>query len=188
MLSRRSSLTTAPRRPPSRKKRMNQLDEADVARAREMFAQLDSNGDGFLDTQEIVEALKGLGHDAITLIEVKELMAPHDKDMNGGLDLRELMRMIELNSARLNTRKNRDVLDTEFLCASLVGIGKDASAVRMMNPADLRVESQKLESVLHGMFGLEHIRVEEYIQPPITYEKLVRFLTSDRGPAALVQG
>lgn len=172
---------------------MNALTEKDVARAKEAFMEVDQDGSGFLEMEELVYTLKKLGHD-VSAARMKEMVRPYDLNGDGRLDLREFIAMLASNSQDIHGM-TRDQLCTDALIERL-GVPEDDGPTAAggaqgqgsaANAPSDRLAAEKLEELerrLRTDFDLS-VHLADHIPPPITEEKLRLFLCDTPAAGAL---
>mmetsp|Transcript_2964 Transcript_2964/g.7493 ORF Transcript_2964/g.7493 Transcript_2964/m.7493 type:complete len:272 (+) Transcript_2964:78-893(+) len=94
------------------------LPEELLQRAKAAFLERDTDGSGYLDSEELISLVRSLGHD-VSMHRMQELLQPYDADGDGCLDLREFIHMLASNMARLED-KIEDELHTDALIDILI--------------------------------------------------------------------
>lgn len=156
------------------------LSPAIKAKAALAFANADLDGSGVLEVEELCAMLKSLGHD-VTQHRMRELIAPHDDDMDGGLSLVEFCKLIAANSGAIDIARTRDELDADALLEFCIG-KEDGAASKPGSHIESRIAiaADKLvefERRLVADFGL-NVRIADLCDGPVTEEKLRALLLS----------
>jgi hypothetical protein len=156
------------------------LSPAEKAKAALAFANADLDGSGVLEAEELCAVLKSLGHD-VTQQRMRELIAPHDSDMDGGLSLIEFEKLIASNSCAMDPGRSRDELDTEALLEFCIGKEESAASKSTASLAEPRIAAEKVaefERRLATDFGIT-IRIADLCDGgPVTEEKIRALLLS----------
>lgn len=156
------------------------LSPAEKAKAAHAFANADLDGSGVLEVEELCAMLKSLGHD-VTQQRMRELIAPHDDDMDGGLSLREFEKLIASNSNAINLMRTRDELDTDALLEFCIGKEDDAAS-KPASQFEPRIAADKLADLERRLvtdFGI-NVKIADLCDGPVTEEKIRALLLSPR--------
>jgi len=118
---------------------------AELKDARKLFNELDRDNSGFIDSEELAQALRSLGQDP-TEEEVEELIRSVDGesgDRDGKIELREFLKLYTQGIDQAGKTNDTDINDC------FASLGGDPRA------QESRVDTTHLSEVMRNMFDLE---------------------------------
>jgi calmodulin len=143
---------------------------AELGQARRVFFQLDKDGTGAIDLDELRTMLRSMGQDP-TDAELKELIASVDQDRDGQIQMREFL---QLYTRGIDAKPSVGALDVNDAFASFGGnpkdkeskVGADAMHDQMLDMYGLDIDCSELFSETSSGGDLTKKDFEMLLQTP----------------------